>query len=309
MIFTLTLNPALDKQYSVDNLIMNDVLHAKEIQLDYGGKGFNVSRMLANLGQPSTALGFLGGKTGEIMREGLISQAINLIEIPVAEETRTNITVVSTLDNRHIKVNEKGPQIQKNEIDLLIERVTALASPNNLWVLSGSLPPGVPVDIYNTLIYLIKSKGGSVILDTSGVALKEGLKAGPKLVKPNLFELSQLTGSELNSLDMVLAKLDQVGKVGAENLAVSAGSHGALITDGDQAWVCVPPQIKEINPVGAGDAMVAGLTRSYFNGDDLVTSLKWGVACGTAAAMQSGTKMPEKAIVEEVFRKVTIEEG
>jgi fructose-1-phosphate kinase PfkB-like protein len=82
-----------------------------------------------------------------------------------------------------------------------------------------------------------------------------------------------------------------------------------LITDGDQAWICVPAKIKEINPVGAGDAMVAGLTRSFYIGNDLLTSLKWGVACGTAAAMQSGTKMPEKAIVEEVFHKVTVKEG
>lgn len=308
MIYTLTLNPALDKQYSVEHLTFDSVLKAQSIQLDYGGKGFNVSRMLAHLGMTSTALGFVGGVTGSAFAPGLAEQGILSDLTTVAQETRTNTTVVSKADKRHIKVNEPGPTIQAKELEALTATIQKHLVSGDVWVLAGSLPPGVSAEIYAELTNKIKAAGSRVVLDASGPALQKGLTAGPVLAKPNLLELSELTGKHFETLEDAARHLSDLRELGAENLAVSGGKHGALITDGSNAWVCAPPSSHEVNPVGAGDAMVAGLVRSFVLGHDLPTALRWGVACGTAAARTSGTQMPALAQVEAVYAELKVME-
>lgn len=304
MIYTFTLNPALDKQLSVPEISFNDVLIAENIQLDFGGKGFNVSRMLAELDETSIALGFLGGATGSTLQEGLSKQGIKLLALPIAGETRTNITIVSTTGKKHIKVNEKGPTVSENELQLVFDFIAKTAQVGTLWVLAGSLPPGLDFTVYQKMSEQIKTLGGTVVLDTSGKALKAALQAKPKLVKPNLFELSQLTGREIRTLAEIQQNPRILDVVGAEFVAISAGEQGALLSNGERIVTCQAPKIEEANPVGAGDAMVAGLTYALYHELEIEDALKLGVACGTAAAMQSGTKMPKRELVEELRQQV-----
>jgi len=306
MIYTITLNPALDKQLTVSDIRFNDVLIAEGVQLDFGGKGFNVSRMLKELNQPSKAVGLLGGQTGKAIEAGLKEQAIDVVAIPVSGETRTNVSVVTPGGSKHIKVNEKGPTISVSELQQVFQYIFENAAAGTLWVLAGSIPPGVNVDVYQQMTQKIKELGGDVVLDTSGAALKEGVLAHPKLVKPNLFELSQLTGREITSLQEILENSALTRSVGAEFVAISAGEKGALLTDGEKTAICLPPEIQEANPVGAGDAMLAGLSFALYHGYDLEKALMLGVACGTASAMQSGTRMPEWDLVEQVRQQVRI---
>jgi len=306
MIFTVTLNPALDKQLTVPEIRFNDVLIADSVQFDFGGKGFNVSRMLGELNQPSIAVGLLGGQTGRTIAEGLSAQGLQVVALPVSGETRTNVTVVTPGGNRHIKVNEKGPMVTADELTLVYRYIDDNAGGGTLWVLAGSIPPGVDASVYQQLTKRIKTLGGEVVLDTSGNALKQGVLAKPKLVKPNLFELSQLAGSELTDLQEILDAPEILSVVGAEFVAISAGEKGALLSDGKKLAVCLPPEIQEANPVGAGDAMVAGLSFALYHGYDLEQALMLGVACGTASAMQSGTKMPKWELVEEVRQQVKL---
>ena len=306
MIYTITLNPALDKQLTVSDIRFNDVLIAEGVQLDFGGKGFNVSRMLKELNQPSKAVGLLGGQTGKAIEAGLKEQAIDVVAIPVSGETRTNVSVVTPGGSKHIKVNEKGPTISVSELQQVFQYIFENAAAGTLWVLAGSIPPGVNVDVYQQMTQKIKELGGDVVLDTSSAALKEGVLAHPKLVKPNLFELSQLTGREVTSLQEILENPALTRSVGAEFVAISAGDKGALLTDGEKTAICLPHEIQEANPVGAGDAMVAGLSFALYHGYDLEKALMLGVACGTASAMQSGTRMPEWDLVEQVRQQVRI---
>jgi len=306
MIYTITLNPALDKQLTVADIRFNDVLIAERVQLDFGGKGFNVSRMLQNLNQPSKAIGLLGGQTGKTIEAGLQEQGIEVVAIPISGETRTNVSVVTPGGSKHIKVNEKGPTVSGVELELIYDFISKNATTGTLWVLAGSIPPGVDVSVYRELTHTIKELGGDVILDTSGEALRQGVQAHPKLVKPNLFELSQLVGKQIANLQEILDNPAITRSVGAEFVAISAGDKGALLTDGENTTICLPPEIQEANPVGAGDAMVAGLSFALYHGYDIEQALMLGVACGTASAMQSGTRMPEWDVVEDVRQRVKI---
>ncbi|MDY0125451.1 MAG: 1-phosphofructokinase [Anaerolineaceae bacterium] len=306
MIYTITLNPALDKQLTVADIRFNDVLIAERVQLDFGGKGFNVSRMLQNLNQPSKAIGLLGGQTGKTIETGLQEQGIEVVAIPILGETRTNVSVVTPGGSKHIKVNEKGPTVSEVELELIYNYISQNAAAGTLWVLAGSIPPGVDVSVYRGMTQRIKQLGGDVVLDTSGEALRQGVQAQPKLVKPNLFELSQLVGKQIANLQEILDNPTITHDVGAEFVAISAGDKGALLTDGENTAICLPPEIQEANPVGAGDAMVAGLSFALYHGYDLEQALMLGVACGTASAMQSGTRMPEWDVVEDVSQRVKI---
>jgi 1-phosphofructokinase family hexose kinase len=306
MIYTITLNPALDKQLTVADIRFNDVLIAERVQLDFGGKGFNVSRMLQKLNQPSKAIGLLGGQTGKTIEAGLQEQGIEVVAIPILGETRTNVSVVTPGGSKHIKVNEKGPTVSEAELELIYDYISQNAAAGTMWVLAGSIPPGVDVSVYQEMTQRIKQLGGDVVLDTSGEALRQGVQAQPKLVKPNLFELSQLVGKQIANLQEILDNPTITHDVGAEFVAISAGDKGALLTDGENTAICLPPEIQEANPVGAGDAMVAGLSFALYHGYDLEQALMLGVACGTASAMQSGTRMPEWDVVEEVRQRVKI---
>jgi len=175
MIYTVTLNPALDKEYQVPKLIIDEIMRMNNLRIDFGGKGFNVSRMLKSLGVESIALGFVGGHTGSIIMEGLKGLGIRVDLTLISGETRTNNSIVGAVDGHYVKINEKGPTVSTEEIDSLLEKINNLVRPGDFWVLAGSLPNQVPDDIYARIIHKVNQADAHAVLDTSGNPLKLGI--------------------------------------------------------------------------------------------------------------------------------------
>lgn len=307
MLYTVTLNPAVDRELTVPAIEFDSVLRASASQVDFGGKGFNVSRVLKSLGAASTALGFAGGKSGELLRDGLHSLGIETDFVWIDGETRTNVSIVSTTQKRYVKANEPGPTISASEQATLLQKIRGLAKEGDWWVLAGSLPPGVPDTIYAEITTSVQSGGARVLLDTSGDALQYGCQAGPYLVKPNAFEAHKLTGLPVDTLTEIVAAAGAIQAMGAACVVISLGKDGAMLYKDRQAWIGHSPHIEERNPIGAGDSMVGGLVWGLQAGLDVAEALRWGIACGAATASLSGTAVGDRDLVKALLSKVQIE--
>jgi 1-phosphofructokinase family hexose kinase len=282
------------------------VLRASTSRVDFGGKGFNVSRMLEALGTTSVALGFAGGRTGDALREGLEALGIATDFVTIAGETRTNISILPHDHARYIKVNEAGPIIAPAEQAALVARVRELARPGDWWVLAGSLPPGVNPSIYADLIDIIQTASAHVLLDSSGLPLRHGCAARPFLIKPNAAEASQLTGRPVNSPAEALAAAPALE--GVSHVVISLGSAGALWATAERGWLATPPQIHERNPIGAGDSLVGGLVWALSQGWSPADALRWAVACGAATASCDGTAVGTREDVARLAEQVIVRE-
>ncbi|MCA9930039.1 MAG: 1-phosphofructokinase, partial [Anaerolineales bacterium] len=294
MIYTLTLNPAVDRELTVPAIEFDTVLRACDWRVDFGGKGFNVSRMLKSLGTTSTALGFTGGRAGELLRNGLESLGIQTDFVWVTGETRTNVSIVDEGNGRYIKVNEPGPTISIEDQNNLLAKIRQLAQSDDWWVLAGSLPPGVPAEFYADIIAILHEAGAQAILDTSGTALEHGCGARPFLAKPNDVEAGQLTDLPVQNRTQIAAAAQAVQAAGVRNVVISLGKDGAILANGEQIVIAASPTIEERNPIGAGDSMVGGLVWGLSQGQDVAEALRWGIACGAATASMSGTAVGTK---------------
>jgi len=306
-IITVTLNPAVDRELSVEAIEYDRVLRATDWRVDFGGKGFNVSRMLKSLGADSIALGFAGGKSGEILQAGLESLGIRTDFVWVTGETRTNVSIVTEDPDHYIKVNEPGPTISLPEQESLLDKVANLAQPESWWVLAGSLPPGIPSDFYFRLIRIIQKTGAKVVLDTSGDALVHGCQAAPYLIKPNEVELKMLTNMPITDYSHLLTAALTLQSAGIPNILVSMSKKGAFLKTEQDAYIIRSPSIQERNPIGAGDSMVGGLVWGLSQDLAIADAARWGVACGAAAASLSGTAVGSINFVKELFTQTIIE--
>lgn len=306
MIYTVTLNPAVDRELTIDEFAFDTVLRAREARVDCGGKGFNVSRMLASLGASSVALGFAGGKSGELLAAMLVSLGIKTAFTWIEGETRTNVSIVTGRHDAYLKVNEAGPTVSAAAQAALLAQIKQLIQPGDWWVLAGSLPPGVPDSIYGEMVALIQSGGGQVILDTSGAALVQGCGERPFLIKPNDSEASSLSGLPIHSPPDAVAVAQKIQQWGPQNVIISLGKAGAIFCDGQAAWLAKSPVIEERNPIGAGDSMVGGLVYGLSQGRPIAEALGWGIACGAATASLAGTAVGSADLVQSLLAQVKI---
>jgi 1-phosphofructokinase family hexose kinase len=307
MIYTLTLNPAVDRELTVPVMEFDSVLRASESRIDFGGKGLNVSRLLKGMNEPSTAVGFLGGNAGELLQKGLQSLGIGTDFVWVSEETRTNVSIVTQSHEHYIKVNEKGPLVDESKQKELLDKIDSLANHGDWWVLAGSLPPGVTNDIYARVIQVLNKHEARAILDTSGESLRLGCAEKPFLVKPNAEEAHALTGLPMNTADEIAAGAAEIRRMGAQNVVVSMGKAGALLHTSGGTWLTHTPKIQEKNPIGAGDSMVGGLVWALTHGIALKEALGWGVASGAATASLPGTEVGSRPLIEELYSLVRYE--
>ena len=284
MIYTLTLNPAVDRELTVPAVEYDAVLRASESRVDLGGKGFNVSRMLQSLGATSTAVGFLGGRSGELLQDGLRKLGIATDFVWVSEETRTNVSIVTENHNHYIKVNEKGPSVEPRKQEELLAKINAITRRGDWWVLAGSLPPCVGEAFYAQVVKVLNQHQANAVLDTTSESLRQGCAEGPFLVKPNVEEACALTHRPLNDLTEIAAAAADIRKMGAQNVVISMGKAGALLHTDEGTWLVETPKVQERNPIGAGDSMVGGLVWALTQGHSLRESLCWGVASGAATA-------------------------
>jgi 1-phosphofructokinase family hexose kinase len=307
MIYTLTLNPAVDREYTVSSLEFDSVLRANETRLDFGGKGFKVSRLLNSMMTASMAVGFLGRNNGRLLEAGLKSLGIQSDFIWIDGETRTNISIVTGTHDRYIKVNEKGPPVEKDKQHELLEKISSLAKHGDWWILAGSLPPGIEDDFYARVINCTNDHEARVILDTSGEALRCGCAAKPYLVKPSLEEAGMLTGRRLTNTIEAASAAAMIYDLGAQNVVISMGKAGAILHNHKCTWLAHSPNAEERNPIGAGDSLVGGLVWALTKGFNSREALGWGVACGAATASLDRTEVGSRALIEELYSQVGYE--
>jgi 1-phosphofructokinase len=313
MIITVTPNPVLDHTLTVPEIAFDTVTRATAIRDDWGGKGFNVSRVLLALGVESTALGFIGGATGQRLAAGLASLGLPTDFVTIAGETRTNVVITDAQARRYIKVNEAGPTVQPEEIAQFMDKVRQRAvggekhAAGDTWTLCGSLPPGVPDNFYAQIIRVLQPLGVRVLLDTSGAALSLGVEARPFLVKPNTDEAAAFVGHPVATRDDALHAARAFLERGIAQVALSLGADGLLLATRDVTVFATPPAVPVKNVTGAGDALLAGLAYALERGLPLAEQARWGVAAGTASAMHEGVGVVTRESVEQVYAETTVE--
>lgn len=301
-IFTLTLNPALDKSTEVNRVIPESKLRCAKPKFDPGGGGINVSRAIKKLGGDSVAIYPSGGPAGQMMERLLQQEGVSQMPVPAQNWTRENFIVVEAETNQQFRFGMPGPDLLEDEWKKCMEVVTDPAKKIDYLVASGSMPGGVPVDYYAQLARACNKNDTRFVLDTSGEALKAALEEGIFLLKPNLKELSYLVGRKLDTVpeqEDAAMEIVQQGKV--EVLIVSLGPAGALLATIDGIYYVSAPSVKKRSTVGAGDSMVAGLVHSISTGKSYVDAIRYGVASGTAATMNQGTELCRKDDVETLY--------
>lgn len=306
MILTVTLNPAVDKVYKVENFAVGKVSRAKEVAITAGGKGINVARVCSILGEEVIATGFLGGDSGEFIHDAIREDKILDSFIDIDGETRTSITISDLLDNTSTEILESGPYISGAEQREFIHNFIKLAEAASVVVLSGSIPRGVDPKFYTRLIDIANEKDKKVILDTSGLALKEGIRHIPYMIKPNFSELRAITGKSLTDRVAIENEACAIQQEGIELVCITLDKDGAIAAyDGDIFRVDVPA-IDVINTVGCGDAFVAGCAIGYIRGYDIQKTLRYATACGMANTQFLQPGRVEEGLVKEFYREVSI---
>jgi 1-phosphofructokinase len=306
MIYTVTLNPALDRTLTVPILRLGDLNRARSVRLDLSGKGINVSHALRVLGVPSRIVAFLGGGTGKAIRDGLTAERFETAIVEVAGETRQNVTVVDEATGVYTKINEPGAPAGPADLHAMMKLIGNAARPGDLWVFSGSLPPGAPLDFYAQLIALAQDRGGRAFLDSSGEALRQGLAARPYAIKPNSEEAGAALGRPVVSDEDHFAAARQLLAAGPRLVCLTRGAKGLVLAQDDEVLAVEPPPVAARSPIGAGDATVAGLVWAVMDGCGPVEIARRAAACGVAAALQEGTGVGEPGVAQRLLSQVVV---
>jgi len=284
-ILTVTLNPAIDKTMRIKGFELGKDHRFEEPLLSAGGKGLNVSRALKKLGIKNLATGFLGGPDGEFIQGALCREKIDQDFIAIKCNTRTSLTVIDTATRRSTRLLEPGPKITGRDLRAFKKHYAQLLRRCKAVVLSGRNIPGAGDDIYRVLIGAAHRAGRLAVLDTSGLPLKEGIKACPDVIKPNLAEAEFLLGEKLRTQVQLKKAVKALLKKGCRTVVISLGRKGAIAADEKDCYLAKVPVIKKINTVGCGDTMIAGFLAGYAKGQGLARSLSLAVAAGTANAL------------------------
>lgn len=300
MIYTVTLNPSLDYMVEVPSFLKGRTNRTVSEELRVGGKGINVSLLLQNLGLESTALGFVGGFTGEEILCQLKSQGVPNHFIKVAEgNSRINVKLIN---EEGTEINGQGPVISVEEEKKLLELLKKVED-GDVVILSGSIPTSLPQDWYLKVMQVLKQKQVLVVLDTAGDSLLKAAAYAPFLIKPNHHELGQLFGVDLYTRQEVIPYGRKLQEMGFRNVLISLAGEGAvLLTDDGQVFSAEAPQGVLQNSVGAGDSMVAGFVAGWLPEKDYAHAFRMAVAAGSASAFSKGfaTVKEIRALLEKV---------
>jgi 1-phosphofructokinase len=305
MVYTITLNPALDRTLWVEKIQPDDSNRIEREERYAGGKGIDVSKVLTTLEVRNNALGFIGGFAGEEVEGRLLNEGINCDFIRISGETRTNIVVNDMSNKKQTVFSASGPEIRPYELMRIMHKVERLERPD-IVVISGSLPPGIHPEIYRKLVAIAKDKGARVILDTDGNALRVGIQGFPEVIKPNIHELSRLVGTELKGIDVITRAALTVHNQGVKIVLVSMGAKGILLVSKNKRYLASPPKVKVKNTIGAGDSAVAGFVYGLVKGKGLREALINSVAAGTATTLRPGTALCQKNDFLQLITKVKV---
>ncbi|MBB6449631.1 1-phosphofructokinase [Geomicrobium halophilum] len=284
MIYTVTLNPAVDYIVRVSDFELGRLNRSEEDEKYPGGKGINVSRVLHRLGEDNTALGFIGGFTGRYIKEALEQENIRTDFIPIADDTRVNIKLKTFEET---EINGKSPHITEENKRTFVQKLELLEESDTL-VLAGSLPSTLASDTYKEIVQSATSKGVRCYVDTNGRALHETLCAQPFFIKPNHHELAELYQESIVSIKQAAFYGKRLKhEYGVPHILISMGSQGGLYIGKGQVVHIQPPQGKLIHSVGAGDSTVAGFLTKFEETNDPLQAAMYAVAAGSASAFSS----------------------
>jgi len=309
MIATVTLNPSLDRRITVDGLKTDESNRWTGLHLYAGGKGIDVSRAIHEMGGQTIAYGFIGGHEGRTLEILLDEEGVPFSFTPIRQETRTNFIVLDTRTSRQTIINAPGPRISKRELDRLLKKLRRIYPTPELMVASGSVPPGVPVDIYYTIVVEAKNRRIRTILDSAGQWLEEGTKAKPYLIKPNVREAEELLKTELLTEEAIVKAALTLVEMGIEIAVISRGKDGVIAASKKGIFKAVPPQVKVRSAIGAGDCAVAGFALKLAQGEPLIEACRLAVAMGTAAVLTPGTELCHRSDVEKLLPQIEVSEG
>ena len=302
MIYTVTLNPAIDYLINLEELKIGSINRVEDEKVYAGGKGINVSNMLKQLGCENTALGFISGFTGEFIVSALDEKGIDNKFIKLQNGfTRINVKVKG---NEETEINGKGPNITDDELNELYKILDNLNS-SDILVLAGSIPSTLDDKLYENIMDRIKDKNVKVVVDATKNLLLNVLKYKPFLIKPNNHELEEIFNVKLNTNDEIIVYAKKLKEMGARNVLVSMGKDGALlIAENDEVYVSNVAKGEVKNSVGAGDSMVAGFLVGYLNTICYSEGLKLGTASGGATAFSYG--IATKEYINEIKKQIIV---
>ncbi len=308
MIATVTLNPSLDKTVTVDGLVIDEANRWTSFRRDPGGKGINVSRVLHGLGYDTVAYGLVGNGIDGATFEQLIKQeGVPFDFTPIKGEIRSNFVITNVKTHRQTRIDAPGPNISKEELDNLISKITNIEPGPEFIVFAGSVPPGVPDDIYRYLIEDAKLRGIKTVLDSDGIWLEEGIKAIPSVIKPNVYEAEHLLGVKLRDEQSLIQALKEFINRGVEIAVISRGKEGLLISDSNMFLKVISPPVEVQNTVGAGDSAIAGLIMRLSQGAGIEEAARMAAAAGTATALTPGTALCRADDIEKLLHLVEVE--
>ena len=307
MIFTLTMNPSLDRYLYIDELKEDDTVRVKKFSDYPAGKGIDVSRVIRELGGVSVAVALLGGATGRKIEELLDAEGVIYTAIRVEPETRIN--VILQVGKTQYRLSLPGEQVERSRLEKVRETLQALVREGDIVVISGSLPRGVSPDFYTGIIFMLKQWGAKVYFDSDGENLKAGLIAEPDGIKPNIHELSRITGKKLreDDLEEILEAAEEINKrERVKEVLISLGGKGAILYTEEGIWQVKVPKLPVVSAVGAGDAFLGAYVLKRSEGKSYEEALKYAGAAGSATVLTPGTQLCRREDVEALVNKVEV---
>jgi 6-phosphofructokinase 2 len=306
-IITITFSPCIDKSTSAPELIPEKKIKCSTPKLEPGGGGVNVARAIRKLGGEATAIYPAGGYTGQHFIKLMAEEAVPSVIIKTENETRENIIVLDESTNHQYRFGMPGTELTETEWKQILNAIEEIKDVEFI-VASGSLPPGVPPDIFARIAIIAKKKSSKFIVDTSGEALNHAVNKGVYLLKPNLGELASLIGKTyLEPGEAYIAARQIIEKGNCDVIVVSMGRAGAILITKETVMKYSLPPVKIKSTVGAGDSMVAGIVLKLSKGKNLDEAVRYGVACGTAATMNAGTELCKLKDVKTLYEVILTE--
>jgi 1-phosphofructokinase family hexose kinase len=305
LILTLTINPALDRNMTVDRLAFEDRGYILSTSESPGGRGINASRVIHSFGGKTLAIAPSGGSTGKQFEAISASSSFPMELVPITQPMRTNLTVTDR-QGLTVKLNELGPKIKPRELDRISAAVETKLGKARWFMICGSLPPGVPAQFYTHLLELARDRKVKTLLDTDGEALLRGMEAHPTAVGPNQQEAERLLNRALITRTHLIDALERIHGMGPKSVILSLGSRGAIAKSDTEMIEVIPPRIDAVCPIGAGDALAAAFVWAMDRKADFVDAVKWGVAAGTASAKLPGVTFADLEQTREVYQQVDV---
>ena len=291
MIVTVTLNAAIDRTLVVPSFQPGQRHRASVGFPSAGGKGINVARALKRLGAPVVCTGLAGGRTGTLLVEELTHEGILNDFVRIGGESRTSIAVLDPTSNQYTEINEWGPEVTEEELEILREKLAYLAQRAEFVVLSGSLPRAVDPGFYGELVRELNRGQLLAVVDSEGEPLRLAVEAEPYLVSPNQQEAEALVGHEFVDEEDLAAGLDEIADLGARNVIITqdTGCYALLREDRTELRIrAEAPRVEPVSEVGAGDTLLAGFLAARSAGKPFDEAVRSAVAAGVASVLEAG---------------------